>query len=153
MSVMPYWLSLGGDIIPKLDQALGVLEIQAAVVDGIERGYSILELARMYTTLTKLEIRHLERHWFKEWWPNHQPVEPILTEALKLACQKGLSLQKPVGLLWTCHHPAQCSPERWECGIASSVHQISLVIATPEPPTLPGPVATTEEDVWIVRGA
>jgi hypothetical protein len=65
--------------------------------------------------LTPAEKTHLQQDWFQNWWPNAQPVQPIIARgfitALETAIDKGL----PLDCFWVCntghhememHHPA-----------------------------------------------
>jgi hypothetical protein len=72
---------------------------------------------------------HFRDHWLQEWWPEAQPIEPILRAGLIEAIERGLAARLPLDALWV-----QATERQFEIGIGQSSTQITLLILTPPAP-------------------
>ena len=122
------------------------------------------------------EADHLSSDWFKDWWPNAQPVEPIVRKGLITAMEvairdpddtKDRNEPLPIDVYWVCHpghsgtSPEQSSAappsspdDRVEVTVSWSDKQVTLIIHTPEPPPRPGrpvPPLNVDEPIYIVK--
>ncbi len=162
MGLLPEFICKG--FLKKLDarykdaavlrQALGALGGLPAWPAG-----NLADLGEARGAFTKAEADHLRNDWFKAWWPNAQPVEPIIREglitAMKVAIHKPGEVEEdeweereeplPIDFYWVCHPGhSKASPEqsstappsspddRVEVTVSWSDHQVTVIIHTPD---------------------
>ncbi len=76
---------------------------------------------------------HFRSHWLSEWWPELQPIDPMLRDGLIEAITVAQSASLPLSGLWI-----QTSDIKFETFVQRSPNQITLlVISPPVPPTHP----------------
>jgi hypothetical protein len=147
----------------------------AAVMSRITRGPWVSELDRRFggapeqflpnyeDTLRRLEAQdtmtdlaaervgqdaasHFGDDWLGSWWPQAQPIEPILRRGLIEAMKKGLAARLPLSALWI-----QATDSEFEIGISQSATQITLLFITPPAPSpVAGTPPTEPGDVMLV---
>jgi hypothetical protein len=89
---------------------------------------------------------HFGDDWLGSWWPQAQPIEPILRRGLIEAMKKGLAARLPLCALWI-----QATDSEFEIGISQSATQITLLFITPPAPSpLPGTPPAEPGDVMLV---
>lgn len=97
------------------------------------------------------EDEHIRELWFKRWWPEHQPLEPVAREGLKLAFDKVLEAAqrgtpRPLDVYW------MCAGRHFEMVTAVSDQQVTLLVCTPPPPfSLYGFAFDELEDIWVCK--
>lgn len=89
--------------------------------------------------------QHFSDDWLGNWWPEAQPIEPILRAGLIEAFKKGLSARLPMSALWV-----QATEDQFEVGISQNSHQITLLILTPPAPADERGVSEEPSDVTLV---
>lgn len=76
------------------------------------------------------EIATLQRRWFGEWWPERQPLEPIVRWGLIQAAKKVWETEerRPIQVLWT------RVGKKFEVSVLWSKKQVTLLIQSPPIP-------------------
>jgi len=85
---------------PQMQQLLSALQVNGENSDIP----AVLDSLNMLTTEQKDHLRH---DWFGSWWPNSQPVQPIIARGMMTALEKAISIDKPLDCYWVCstgHH-------------------------------------------------
>src|SRR4051794_18930425 len=91
-----------GDYFDKLEEVFSgdpvifLPKLEAAIV-AINSGRPLTDLAA--ERHDDDAAGHLRTHWFNEWWPEQQPVEPILQQGLTEALTKARDLELPLQTL------------------------------------------------------
>ena len=97
---------------------------------------------------------YLAQYWYGEWWPQHQPVLPLvrlgLIKAIKVANK--VKPQLPMESQWIAAGPHDSPISPFEVIVARGDHQITRLLLTPETP-MRAEQGLLEElsDVWIVK--
>jgi hypothetical protein len=109
------------------DPAIFMPKLEAAIV-AINSGRPLTDLAAERHDRGAAE--HLDAHWFNEWWPEQQPVEPILQQGVLEALTKARDLQLPVQAL-------MMTSERddFQVAIVEGRSQVTMVVIAPLPPS------------------
>jgi hypothetical protein len=103
--------------MPRLDDALIALN----------SGRPLTDLAAERRDADAAE--HLGAHWFNEWWPDQQPVEPILQLGLIETLTKARDLQLPVQALMV------TGPlDDFQVAVVEGRNQVTMVVIAPLPP-------------------
>jgi len=89
--------------------------------------------------------RHFSADWLQSWWPEVQPVEPILRAGLIEAFKKGIAARLPLSALWV-----QAADSTFEIAISQSATQITLLVITPPVPSVGGGSQDEAGDVTLV---
>ena len=88
---------------------------------------------------------HFNDDWLQNWWPEAQPIEPILRTGLIEAIKRGIAARLPLSAMWV-----QATDREFEIGIGQSATQITLLIITPPPPQEPGGPPPEPGDTTLV---
>ena len=114
------------------------------------------------------EVSHLRNDWFFAWWPDDQPVEPIVRAGLITAIEVCLrepgakadrAKPLPIDSYWVCHpapsenaaggeYKTESPPV--EVSVTWSDQQVTMIIYTPEPPYMED-VLTGKEPIIVVK--
>lgn len=121
--------------IPNYEDALRRL--------GAESNTSLRDLAA--DRMGEEVAAHFNDDWLSSWWPEAQPIEPILRAGLIEALRLGLAARLPLHALWI-----QATDRDFEVGISQSASQITLIFLTPPVPADPGGPAPEPGDVTLV---
>ncbi len=78
---------------------------------------------------------HFTQDWLTDWWPEAQPVGPILVQGLIEAITQAQAASLPMNFLWV----TAASQDQFEVGISASAVQVTVLFLTPLPPGDPGP--------------
>jgi hypothetical protein len=138
-----------GPVLDRLDRAASDTVLLAGMIDWLERypQTPLVQMGREYGILTeRWEARHLKRHAFRDWWPELQPIEPIVRAGILEALTQCRHHRLPLDSYWLCTG----GPVR--CIIPSSAHQVTLLIATPPPPGDGLLLDTFPDTVTVVEG-
>jgi hypothetical protein len=140
-----------GPWVSELDRRFGGASEQ--FLPNYEEALRLLE-AQDQHTMTDLAAErvgpdaasHFGDDWLGSWWPQAQPIEPILRRGLIEAMKKGLAARLPLSALWI-----QATDSEFEIGISQSATQITLLFITPPAPSpVPGGPPTEPGDVVLV---
>jgi hypothetical protein len=102
----------------------------------------------------QLRTGYLADYWYGAWWPQHQPVMPLVRVGLIKAIHVAnmVKPQLPIESHWiAAGHPD--SPESpFEVIVSRGDQQVSRLLLTPETP-MPADLRFLEElaDIWIVK--
>jgi hypothetical protein len=98
--------------------------------------------------VTEAEAAFLRRTWYNPngWWPDHQPIEPIVRQGLIKSIELAMERHLPIDSYWV------SGSEQFQVIVACSPHQVTRLILTPgvAPETAaaaPGPI----ELIWVVE--
>jgi hypothetical protein len=90
----------------------------------------------------------MQTHWLGEWWPEHQPSEPIIRAGFAKAIYLSIETGYPLDCYWVCagHH--------FEVQILLSRQQVTVLLSTPSPPiSLSTFEREEDENIWVTRHA
>jgi hypothetical protein len=98
------------------------------------------------------EVSHIRDEWFRTWWPQAQPIEPIVRQGLITAVRKALGRSGdppagnhlPLDVYWICH-PGHGQPGHsgashehgagsFEVSVAVSGQQVTVMLHSPGSP-------------------
>lgn len=144
--------------IDDLAAGLGPSQLQGLLtVLEDPHGQGLASLASHLGLAPPATVQHLEQDWFSGWWPDQQPVEPILRDGLAQAVRlslfdpaTGLPRAQPLAIdaLWL------SGVDRVEVGLGASAHQVTLFLLTPPVQDIVEAGPTELDPVWMVhRGA
>ena len=126
----------------RADQALTKLVPGRDLVDVMEK-----DLVPKII-LTPPERKHLQDDWFDRstgWWPGHQPVQPIVRQGLRQACNRVSAGNLPLDCYWV------CAGNIFEAWATESKFQVTLILATPPPEAFLNQGLTRAEPIWVTR--
>ena len=89
---------------------------------------------------------HFNDDWLQNWWPQAQPIEPILRTGLIRAIRLGMAAQLPLSALWV-----HSTDDTFEISISQSAAQVTLLILTPPPPGGGGEPPETSGTTMVLR--
>lgn len=102
--------------------------------------------------ITEGDVKYLEEYWFKEWWKEHQPIEPSIRQSLIVAMQLAHweaepPSRQPIDSYWI------CAGNHFEVWATRSPQQITRLTLTPDvPATLPVRLVNQElTDIWVIK--
>ena len=130
------------NFMPNYEDALRRLGASQGSGTG-DGAASLEELARQ--RVGDAAAAHFADDWLGNWWPEAQPIEPVLRAGLVEALKRGLATRLPLCALWV-----QATDGAFEIGISQSDKQITLLFLTPPAPSEPGGPPDEPGDVTIV---
>jgi hypothetical protein len=98
---------------------------------GAQPPASLADLAA--ARVGQADADHFAQDWLQSWWPQAQPIEPILRQGLIEAIQQGQAARIPMSALWV----VAAASDEFEVVISTSPQQVTLLIITPPPPVDP----------------
>ena len=113
---------------------------EAALVN-LRSDRSIAELAGARVSAEDAE--HFTQHWLDQWWPQHQPVEPVLRAGLIEAIEQAKEARLPLQTIFV-----GGADETFEIAVVRSEHQITMLVVTPPSP---GSEAPHHRGVTVIR--
>ncbi len=135
MPMMPGMIAKG-HILPKIDEWIAPdPRARARQAERLLRDtqnfptlIDVMDNLQPPIELSEPQQKHLTNDWFRDWWPDQQPVEPKVRRGLLEACVLARKLDRPFVLFWVCPVP------QFQVWLAGSKQQITLMWATPAPP-------------------
>jgi hypothetical protein len=97
---------------------------------------------------------YLAEYWYGAWWPQHQPVMPLvrlgLIKAINVANM--VKPQLPIESQWVAAGPHDSPASPFEVIVSRGDRQVTRLLLTPEAP-MPADLRFLEEvaDIWIVK--
>jgi hypothetical protein len=98
--------------------------------------------------VTAAEAAVLRRTWYNPngWWPDHQPIEPIVRQGLIKSIELAMERSLPIDSYWV------CGGDQVQVIVTCSNYQVTRLILTPPispetAPATPGPI----EPIWVVK--
>lgn len=119
-------------------------------------GKSLIHMGVTYLGLTTPEETHVEGLWFKNWWPQHQPTEPVAREGLRKAFDLAIGSgfdpasgwRKPLDCFWV------CTGGVFQTIVTESPSQVNVLVLTPPPPiSLYEHEMKDPADIWVSKHA
>jgi hypothetical protein len=151
---MPGYLAKGA-IHKKVDPLVNdrnLLERRQSLLTALKdwsRDY--VQLLMEYAGLTEAEADYLRQTWYNPrggWWPEHQPIEPIIRQSLITAIELAVERNLPLDSYWL------CIGDQFQVIVACSDHQVTRLILTPPSPeeaTVDRTKLTAEMPVWVIK--
>jgi hypothetical protein len=99
-----------GPILKRLDEASTNQNLMQQLLDALEVDGENSDIAAILDAkglLTPDEKTHIQNDWFSNWWPNAQPVQPILARGFIVALETAIEKGVPLDCYWVCstgHH-------------------------------------------------
>jgi hypothetical protein len=97
---------------------------------------------------------YLAEYWYCTWWPQHQPVMPLVRVGLIKAINVAnmVKPQLPIESQWIAAGPADSPTSPFEVIVARGDQQVTRLLLTPETPMAADPRFLEElADVWIIK--
>lgn len=151
-----------GPLLRAIDRLSESLDFAAQqeillILQGPPGEEGLAQLAGSLGLASPQTVRHLEEDWFGSWWPECQPIEPILRAGIAQALHLALAdpeahqpREQPLAIhaLWL------SGVDRVEVGISLSAGQVTLLLLTPPVPDADEGRPDALDPVWMVhRGA
>jgi hypothetical protein len=96
----------------------------------------------------------LADYWYGSWWPQHQPVMPLVRVGLIKAIHVAnmVKLQLCIESHWITAGPAESASSPFEVIVSHGDNQVTRLLLTPETP-LAADLRLLEElaDIWIIK--
>jgi hypothetical protein len=143
-----------GAIHKKVDPLVGGrnnLERRQALLTALKdwsRDY--IQILMEYTGLTRAEADYLRKTWYNPrggWWPEHQPIEPIIRQSLITAIELAAERNLPLDSYWL------AVGDQFQVIVACSDHQVTRLILTPPAPEAAADRTrlTAEMAIWVIK--
>jgi hypothetical protein len=123
------------------DPAIFMPKLEDAII-AINSGRPLTDIAAERRDGDRAE--HLERHWFNEWWPEQQPVEPILQQGLIEALTKARDLELPLQALMVTGQL-----DDFQVAVVEGRSQVTMIVIAPLPP--PDTVGRRSPRITLIR--
>jgi hypothetical protein len=97
---------------------------------------------------------YLAEYWYGAWWPQHQPVMPLVRVGLIKAINVAnmVKPQLPIESQWIAAGPADSPASPFEMIVSRGDQQVTRLLLTPETPMAADPRFLEElADVWIIK--
>jgi hypothetical protein len=97
---------------------------------------------------------YLADYWYGAWWPQHQPVMPLVRVGLIKAIHVANMVKPrlPIESHWVTAGPADSPASPFEVIVTRGDQQVTRLLLTPETPMAADPRLLEElADVWIVK--
>jgi hypothetical protein len=97
---------------------------------------------------------YLAEYWYGSWWPQHQPVMPLVRAGLIKAINVAnlVKPQLPLESQWVAAGPHDHPESAFEVIVSRGDHQVTRLLLTPEPPMHADPRFLEElADIWVVK--
>jgi len=98
--------------------------------------------------------QYLAEYWYGAWWPQHQPVMPLV----RLGLIKAINVanlgkpQLPIESQWVTAGPHDGPVSPFEMIVSRGEHQVTRLLLTPETPMVADPKFLEElADVWVIK--
>jgi hypothetical protein len=160
MPDMPELVSKGS-ILKRLDASSHDPAWLQRVLDDLTASVDVADVAEQHGLVNQAEKQHLITDWFTNWWPDAQPVEPIVAQGFKVAIGEALKRELPLDCYWLCEpghddnhqHPPSGGEGTVEVAVCWSDQQVTVMINTPGPGDLsiPPVPATVDEPILVVK--
>lgn len=102
-----------GPILKRLDDASkDKAKLQALLTELLvdEENCDIPEILDRLHMITPEEKTHLRDDWFTNWWPNSQPIQPIIARGMIVALETAIDKNLELDCYWVCstgHHDSE----------------------------------------------
>jgi hypothetical protein len=103
-----------------------LVELYDAALAALEGEQSLAELAAVRVDPDGAE--HFKSHWLDEWWPEHQPVEPVLRAGIIEAIRRGRAAQLPLQVLLV-----EGPPDQFRVAVVEGLNQVTVLVLAPAP--------------------
>ncbi|MFL6238175.1 MAG: hypothetical protein ACJ735_01600 [Actinomycetes bacterium] len=123
------------------DPAIFLPKLEEAIV-RIGGGRPLTDLAKDRFDSDAAE--HLGSHWLAEWWPEQQPVEPILRQGLVEALTLAWRNELPVQALMVTG-----DGRGFQVAVVHGASQVTMIIMAPPPP--PETIGRRSDRITLVR--
>lgn len=175
MGLMPDIISKG--LLKKLDARYKDAAVLSQALEALRElpdwpAANLADLGQARGVLTEEEANHFRNDWFETWWPNAQPVEPIIRKGLITAMEVAIrdpdEVEKretplPIDVYWICHPghsetsaeqsstaPPSSPGDHVEVTVSWSDQQVTLIVHTPDARrgegTVPEPILVVKRD-------
>jgi hypothetical protein len=99
-------------------------------------------------------IKYLAQYWYRSWWPQHQPVLPLVRAGLikTINVANTVKPQLPIESQWVAAGPHDSAASPFEVIVSRGDHQVTRLLLTPETPMAADPDLLEElADVWVIK--